>query len=85
MGGGTCTDKAKAFAGKGRPVESRGRGNPGGCSATWLTVSGFMVMGSVSGWSVVSRSDSKSFQRWIPERKTLGGWWDMWSVSPFSF
>ena len=85
MGGDTCADKAKAFAGKGRPVESRGQENPGGCSATWLTVSGFMVMGSVSGLSVVSRSDPESFQRWIPERKILGGWWDMWSVSPFSF
>ena len=31
------------------------------CSATWLTVSGLMVMGSVSGWSLANHSDSGSF------------------------
>ena len=30
-------------------------------SAAWLTVSGFMVMGLVSGWSLANHSNSESF------------------------
>ena len=30
-------------------------------SAAWLTVSGFMVMGLVSRWSLANHSDSESF------------------------
>ena len=46
----------------------------------WLAVSGFMVMGLVSGWSVANHSDSvlpggaRLVQpRWMPERRILGG------------
>ena len=38
-----------------------GKGTQENCSATWLTVSGFMVMGLVSGWSLADHSTSESF------------------------
>ena len=58
----TCADKARDFIGKGHPGgEQEGKGIQENCSATWLTVSGFMVMGLVSGLSLVNRSDSESF------------------------
>ena len=79
-------DKAKECFGKGRPGRKpQGKGTQEDCSAMWLTASGFMVMGSVSGLSVVNRSHSEPFQRWIPERKILRGWSDMWSVPSLSF
>ena len=31
------------------------------CSATWLSVLGFMVMGLVSRWSLANHSNSESF------------------------
>ena len=31
------------------------------CSAVWLAVLGFMVMGLVSGWSLANHSNSESF------------------------
>ena len=48
--------------GKGRPgKEQQGEGTQEDRSATWLAVSGFMVMGLVSGLSLASHSDSESF------------------------
>ena len=49
--------------------ETIGKGRPGrewqgiqeNLSATWLAVSGFMVMGLVSGLSLANHSDSESF------------------------
>ena len=41
--------------------EQQGKGTQENCSATWLTVSDFMVMGLVSGWSLASHSNSASF------------------------
>ena len=38
-----------------------GKGTQENCSDTWLTVSGFMVMGLVSGWSLANHSNSESF------------------------
>ena len=38
-----------------------GKGTQENCSATWLAVSGFMVMGLVSGLSLANHSDSESF------------------------
>ena len=35
--------------------EQQGEGTQETCSAGWLTVSGFMGMGTVSGWSLASR------------------------------
>ena len=60
--GGTCADKARDFIGKGRPGgEQEGQGTQENCSAAWLTVSGFMVMGLVSRWSLANHSNSESF------------------------
>ena len=50
--GETHTDKARDFTGKGCPGgEQVGKGTQEDCSATWLTVPGFMVMGLVFGLS----------------------------------
>ena len=60
--GDTCADKARDFIGKGRPGgEQGGKGTQENCSVTWLAVSGFMVMGWVSGLSLANHSDSESF------------------------
>ena len=40
--------------------EQQGKGTQENCSATWLTVLGFMVMGLVSGLSLASHSDAES-------------------------
>ena len=45
------------FPGRGQ----QGKGAQQDCSATWLVVSGFMVMGLVSGLSSASHSDSEYF------------------------
>ena len=59
--GNTCADKARDFIGTGHPGgEQEGKGTQN-CSATWLAVSGFMVMGLVSRLSLANRSDSGSF------------------------
>ena len=47
----------KSCWGRGQEVE----GNWENCSATWLTVSGFMVFGLVSGLSLASHSELGSF------------------------
>ena len=41
--------------------EQQGKGTQENCSATWLTVSGFMVMGLDSRLSLANHSDSESF------------------------
>ena len=54
--------KQEILLGKGHPGgEQEGKGSQENCSATWLAVSGFMVMGLVSGWSLANCSDSGSF------------------------
>ena len=78
--GHTHVDKARGFIGKGslgRTKQGKGIQN---YSATWFTVSGFMVMGLVSGLSLVNHSDSGSFlvaritqPGWIPTRRIPGG------------
>ena len=58
----THVDKAKDFIGKGHPGgEQESKGTQESCSAAWLAVSGFMVMGLVSGLSLANHSDSESF------------------------
>ena len=43
-------------------MESReGEGSQENCSATWLAVSAFMVMGLASGLSLANHSDSEPF------------------------
>ena len=60
--GDTCADKARDFIGKGHSGgEQKGKGTQENSSATWLAVSGFMVMGLVSGLSLANHSDSESF------------------------
>ena len=57
--GDTCPDKARDFIGKQHPGRERqGKGTQENSSATWLEVSGFMVMGLVSGLSLANHSDS---------------------------
>ena len=41
--------------------EQEGKGTQENCSATWLAVSGFRLMGLVSGLSLANHSDSESF------------------------
>ena len=41
--------------------EQEGKGTQEDCSATWLAVSGFMVMGLVSRLSLANHSDLESF------------------------
>ena len=60
--GDTHADKAKGFTGNGCPGgEYEGKGTQGNCSATWFAVSGFMVMGLVSGFSPANHSILWSF------------------------
>ena len=81
--GDTCADKARDFIGKGAwEVSSRVR-KPRRIA---LPVLGFMVMGLVSGLSLVNHSDSESFlvvPRWMPARILGGG--QTCSVSFWSF
>ena len=58
----THADKARDFIGKGHPGgEQEGKGTQENCSAAWLEVFGFMVMGLVFGWSLANHSNSESF------------------------
>ena len=88
--GDTCADKARDFIGKGNPGgEQQGKGTQENCSAVWLAVSGFMVMGLVSGWSLANHSDSESFLVAHASLSQDGCWWegfwevDRHAVSPF--
>ena len=54
--------KQEIFLGKGTRVESsRVKGTQENSSVSWLAVSGFMVMGLVSGLSLANQSDSEFF------------------------
>ena len=60
--GDACADKARDFIWKGHPGgEQGGKWTRENCSAMWLAVLGFMVMGLVSGLSLANHSDSESF------------------------
>ena len=60
--GDTYADKGRDFVGKGcLGAEHQGKGTQDNCSATWLTVSGFMVMALVSRLFLANHSDSGSF------------------------
>ena len=62
--GDTCADKARDFIGEGPPGgEQEGQGTQENCSATWPAVSGFMVMGLVSGLSLANHL-TQSPSRW---------------------
>ena len=65
----TCS-QSKSFIGKGRlGGEQEGKGTQENYSATWLAVSGFIVIGLVSGLSLANLSDSGSF---LVARASLG-------------
>ena len=58
----TLADKARDFIGKGYlGREQQGKGTQGNCSATWLPVSGVMLIGLVSRLSLANHSDAESF------------------------
>ena len=86
----TRADKARDWIGKrclGR--EQEGKGTQEDCSATWLAVSGFMVMGLVFGLSLANHSDSESFlvvhALFSQDGCQRGGFWEVVGhvVSPF--
>ena len=77
----TLADKARDFIGKGHPGrEQQGKGTQENCSATWLAVSGFMLMGLVSQLSLTNHSESFlvvyniAQPRWMSARILGGGW-----------
>ena len=85
--GDTCADKARDFIGKGHlGGEQEAKGTQENCSAEWLEVSGFMVMGLASRWSLANHSNSESFlvvhaeARGMLARGILGSRWTL-SVS----
>ena len=53
--------KLETLLGRDTQGEQKGKGTQGDCSATWLAVSGCVVVGLVSGLSLASHSDSESF------------------------
>ena len=80
--GDTHADKARDFIGKGCPGGEQDRGTQENCSAMWLTVLGFMLMGLVSGLSlakslfwlrVLPGGADIAQPRWMPARRILGG------------
>ena len=88
--GDTCADKARDFIGKGHPGgEQEGKGTQENRSAAWLPVSGFTVIGLVSGLSSANHSDSESFlvvhALFSQDRCQTEGFWEVVRhvVSPF--
>ena len=80
--------------GRGARVESQwGKGTWENCSATWLAVSGFMVMGLVSGLALANHSDAGSFlvsRAWLSQDELRQeGFWEVGRTyglaSPLSF
>ena len=73
--------KQETLLERGGQAESRSVRNWRELLCTWLTVSGFMVMGLVSGLSLTNHSDSRVLPggtcivqpRWMPTRRILGG------------
>ena len=53
--------KQETLLGKGTGVESSRVREPRRTALPWLAVSGFMVMGLVSMWSLANHSNSESF------------------------
>ena len=86
--------KQREFIGKGcLGGEQQGKGTQENCSATWLAVLGFMVMGLISGLSLASHSDSGSFlvaRTWLSQDGFhREGFWEVGRTyrlaSPLSF
>ena len=88
--GDTYADKARDFIRNGCPGrEQQGKGTLENCSATWLAVSSFMVMGLVSRLSLANYSDSESFlvvhALFSQDGRQREGFWEVVRhvVSPF--
>ena len=85
----TRAAKARGFIGKGTGRRAGGQGTQENSSTTWFTVSGFMVMGLVSGLSLAHHSDSESFlvaqALFSQDGCQWGGFWEVVRlvVSPF--
>ena len=82
--------KQEILLGKGARAESsRVREPKANCSATWLTVSGFMVMGLVSRLSLANHSDSESFllvhALFSQDGCQRGGFWEVIGHVVFPF
>ena len=82
--------KQETFLGRGPPGgEQEGEGAQENCSATWLAVPGFMVMGLLSGLSLARPSDLGSFlvAHALPSQDggQQGAFWEVEGhvVSPF--
>ena len=83
--------KQEILLGRAPGGEQEGKGTQENCSAAWLTVLGFMVMGLVSGWSLANHSNSVfpggariAQPRWMVARGILGrGWTHGVSFQPF--
>ena len=74
----TCADTVRDFIGKGRPGRKHwGKETQEDCFATWLTISGFMLMGLVSRLSfwlrVLPGGTHIAQPRWMPARRIQGG------------
>ena len=71
--------------------EQQGKGTQENCSAIWLTVSAFMVMGLVSRLSLANHSDSGSFlvvhALLSQDECQRGGFWEVVEhvASPLTF
>ena len=80
--------QSKRFYGERAPRwRAAGKGSQENCSATWLAVSGFTVMGLISGLSLANHSDSESFLVVQPcstkmdaREEDSGKWSDMWCL-----
>ena len=59
--GDTCWQSKRFYWERAPGWRAVGKGTQENCSATWLEVLGFMVMGLVSGWSLGNHSNSESF------------------------
>ena len=68
--GDTCADQARDFIGKGSlGREQESKATQENCSAVWLTVSGFILMGLVSRLALAKHSDSESLtlRTWLSQ------------------
>ena len=77
--GDTCWQSKRFYWERAPGWRAGGKGTQENCSAAWLTVSGFMVMGLVSGWSLANHFNSVfpggahiSQPRWMLARGILG-------------
>ena len=80
--GDTCADRTRDFIAKGcLGREQEGKETQENCSATWLEVLGFMVMGLVSRLSLANHSDSESFlvvhTLFSQDGGQRGGFWEV--------